>query len=519
MRTVRLVALAVIALIGCQDAIAPVTRTPPFPLGSVALPEDRWPGRYVVLFKYDTVADVRARAAQIVAAHGGRLLRTWPNLQGFAAELPDGAVGPIASNPLIAVMGTVAQLSVTESQPVPPWNLDRIDVKIHSFNNNYNYYTTGTGVHAYILDTGINPSHTEFAGRVGASMTFAFDNRYGDYSDCHGHGTHVSAILGGTTYGVAKNVSLHALRWTENCTGTGWNQAVMEALDWLIANAQRPAVLNFSATINEDATLDSAFRRVVANNIVVVASAGNGRENDNVATSACNQSPSRVSEVIAVSATDSYDYRPNSANYGNCVDIFAPGVDITSAWIGSNTASRVLSGTSLATPHVAGVAVLYLESSPTRTPAQVWQQISDSASAGVVGNLGTGSPDRLIYSAWARIYGVNIDGPSTVTTAGNYTYSAALYQWGTADSFPVKSRHFTWGIDHCDASGCYAYETSSGWNLTSVNVSISPTDKGTKVWVHVREAESGPEYATKMKQTMGPEKSATCDTNPDLCMQ
>jgi subtilisin family serine protease len=271
--------------------------------------------------------------------------------------------------------------------------LDRIDQRTLPLNAAYTYSTTASNVHAYIIDTGIRTTHADFGGRA----TSGFDSiNGGPAEDCNGHGTHVAGTVGGSKYGVAKNVHLVAVRVLD-CQGSGTTAQVVAGIDWVTAHAVKPAVANMSLGGSADPVLDNAVRRSISSGVTYAIAAGNGVLGL-FAQNACTQSPARVSEAITVSATDATDSKPSWANVGTCVDVFAPGINITSDWSTSNTATNTISGTSMATPHVTGAAALYLARHPNARPAEVQAAIVGNATSGVVKSPGFGSPNRLLYT-------------------------------------------------------------------------------------------------------------------------
>ncbi|MCG5438852.1 S8 family serine peptidase, partial [Micromonospora foliorum] len=278
-------------------------------------------------------------------------------------------------------------ISGTQANP-PSWGLDRIDQRNLPLDSSYTYPNTASNVHAYIIDTGIRFSHNDFGGRATSGYD-AVDG--GSADDCNGHGTHVAGTVGGSAYGVAKAVQLVGVR-VLNCSGSGTNAGVIGGVDWVTANAIKPAVANMSLGGGANSSLDNAVRNSIASGVTYGLAAGN----DNGAN-ACNTSPARTTEAITVGSTTSSDARSSFSNVGTCLDIFAPGSSITSAWYNSNTATNTISGTSMATPHVVGAAALVASANPSWTPAQVRNQLVASATPNVVGNPGSGSPNLLLY--------------------------------------------------------------------------------------------------------------------------
>ena len=286
------------------------------------------------------------------------------------------------------------------------WGLDRIDQRNLPLNATYTYDSDGSGVTAYIVDTGILGTHTEFGSRVRAG----YDALGGNTVDCNGHGTHVSGTVGGTTYGVAKNVNLVAVRVLD-CAGSGSTSGVIAGIDWAVADhVSGPAVLNMSLGGGASASLNAAVDRAVADGISVVVAAGNSNAD------ACTSSPASAASAITVGATASNDSRASYSNFGTCVDIFAPGSSIKSAYSTSVTATATLSGTSMASPHVAGAVARYLSSNPSATPAQATTAILAASTAGVVIGAGTGSPNKLLYSSTATPVTTTTIAPTTTVS-------------------------------------------------------------------------------------------------------
>jgi subtilisin family serine protease len=286
----------------------------------------------------------------------------------------------------------VHRASDTQANP-PSYGLDRIDQRNRPLDSSYTYATTATAVHAYIIDTGIRTTHGDFGGRATSGFD-AIDGGAAD--DCNGHGTHVAGTVGGAAHGVAKGVRLVAVR-VLNCEGSGTTAQVVAGIDWVTANAVEPAVANMSLGGGADTALDAAVRRSIASGVSYAIAAGNGFLGL-FPLNACSQSPARVTEALTVSATDSSDRKPFWANTGTCVDLLAPGVSITSTWSTGDAATNTITGTSMSTPHVAGAAALYLHGNPAATPAQVHAAIVSSATTGVVGSPGSGTPNRLLYT-------------------------------------------------------------------------------------------------------------------------
>ncbi|MFI7547474.1 S8 family peptidase [Actinoplanes sp. NPDC049599] len=347
------------------------------------------PDSYVVVLKSGKVART------VAAEHDATVLHTYKRVfNGFAATMSARQARQVAADPDVAFVqpDVIHRISATQTNP-PSYGLDRIDQRNRPLNQAYTYSTAAANVHAYIIDTGIRTTHGDFGGRA----TSGFDAVDGGAADdCNGHGTHVAGTVGGSAHGVAKGVQLVAVR-VLNCEGSGTTAQVAAGIEWVTANAAKPAVANMSLGGGADTALDNAVRASIDSGVSYAIAAGNGLFGI-FALDACTQSPARVSTAITVSATNSSDAKPSWANRGTCVDVFAPGISITSTWSTSDSATNTISGTSMATPHVAGAAALYLAGHPGDTPAQVHSAIVSNATTGVVTSPGSGSPNRLLYT-------------------------------------------------------------------------------------------------------------------------
>ena len=330
-----------------------------------------------------TVASVESVAADLAGAHGAMVERLFRHaLRGFAARMTTVQATALAADPRVDYVEEDGVVRLETTQTDATWGLDRIDQRSLPLSTTFSYTNTGRGVTAYIIDTGIRFTHSEFGGRAVSGFD-AVDG--GSADDCNGHGTHVSGTVGGATYGVAKEVRLVAVR-VLGCLGFGSNAKVIAGIDWVTGDhaSGTPAVANMSlgSTSTSDA-LDAAVRNSIAGGVSYVLAAGNGNL-IGIPKDACNTSPARVTEAMTVSATNKDDRKPFWANFGDCVDWFAPGVGITSAWKTSDTATATLTGTSMAAPHTTGVAALYLQSNPSATPAQVRDALFDKTTKGIV---------------------------------------------------------------------------------------------------------------------------------------
>lgn len=350
------------------------------------------PGRYIVVFK-DSVTNPAAETAKLMRDLHGQVHHTYSTaLKGFAATLPNAALPSLRNNPLVASIEqdqTVALNQVTSPENQATWGLDRIDQADRPLDSQYHFNTTGAGVTAFIIDTGIRADHTEFSSRLQPGYNAVADTN--GTNDCNGHGTHVAGTVGGVTWGVAKAVSLIPVRVLD-CSGSGFTSGVIAGIDWAASSTSRPAVANLSLGGSFSSTLNAAVAGAVTKGITMVVAAGNSSAN------ACNASPASEPSAITVGATTSSDAMASYSNYGSCVDIFAPGSSITSAWHTGATAFNTISGTSMASPHVAGVAALVLATSPGSSPAAVAAFLASNATSNRLSALGTGSPNLLVYS-------------------------------------------------------------------------------------------------------------------------
>ncbi|GAA2658880.1 S8 family peptidase [Paractinoplanes durhamensis] len=316
-------------------------------------------------------------------------------LNGFAAKMSEAAAKRLAADPAVAYVEQDQVFTVADTQSNATWGLDRIDQRALPLSTTYTYPRTGTGVRAYIIDTGILTTHTQFGSPSRATSGYDFVDNDANATDCNGHGTHVAGTVGGSTYGVAKGVSLVGVR-VLNCSGSGTTAGVVAGINWVTSNAVKPAVANMSLGGGASTTIDNAVASSIASGVTYGVAAGNGNI-FGIRANACNYSPARVPSAITVGATQNTDAAASFSNYGTCVDILAPGVNITSSWYSSTTATNTISGTSMATPHVVGAAALVLQANPTYTPAQVASYLTTNATPNVVTNPGTGTPNRLLY--------------------------------------------------------------------------------------------------------------------------
>jgi subtilisin family serine protease len=348
---------------------------------------------YIVTLDPTTVpSQVADRAARL----GGRIDHVYTSaMMGFAVKLPTALADRLSTLPGVVAVERDQPVTLAATQGSATWGLDRTDQRALPLSGSYSYNATGSAVTAYVIDTGIRLDHSDFGGRARTGYD-AVDG--GSADDCNGHGTHVAGTIGGSTYGVAKGVSLVAVR-VLNCSGSGTNAGVIAGIDWVTANHQagQPAVANMSLGGGASSALDSAVSRSIADGVSYAVAAGNGNS-AGVPQDACKSSPARVTAALTVGATDRTDKPASFSNYGSCVDLFAPGVSITSDWYTTEVATNTISGTSMATPHVAGVAALYLQGSPTAAPATVASAVKAATTKDAVPTTRTANNDLLFSS-------------------------------------------------------------------------------------------------------------------------
>lgn len=374
----------------------------------------RIPDQYIVVFE-KSVQDVEAAAAELSGRFRGQTQRVYRRaLKGFSVKMSEQQAMRLAQDPRVAWVEEDAEVSLTATQSNPTWGLDRIDQRNLPQDGAYTYNTTASNVTVYVIDTGILGSHNDFGGRVRAGYSAIS----GGTTDCNGHGTHVAGTVGGSTYGVAKGARLVAVRVLD-CNGSGTNSGVIAGVDWVAQDhaAGAPAVANMSLGGGASSALDTAVNNAINDGVTFVVASGNENQD------ACNSSPARVANAITVNASTSSDARASFSNWGTCTDIFAPGNSITSAWHTSNSATNTISGTSMASPHVAGVAALYLAGNTSASPSTVWAAIRDSSTPNKITSAGSGSPNRLLYSLLTSGGGTQPPPDDTVTLSNGQLVS------------------------------------------------------------------------------------------------
>ena len=388
-RTYATVVAFALSFAACQDASRSVDTGPGEATTQRTGPEVV-PGQYIVVFS-GPVADPASVATALVRGLGGTMLHVYTSaIKGFAARLPASAAGALRQNPLVASVepDQVMRADVTQTMDAngDPWGLDRIDQGALPLSGTYSYTATAAGVHAYIIDTGIWTLHPEFGGRADD----VYDALGVTGEDCNGHGTHVAGTIGAATYGVAKAVSLHGVR-VLNCAGIGLNSDVIAGVDWVTANHASPAVANMSLGGGKSAALDQAVTNLWNSGVFLAVAAGN----DNA--DACNASPAGASGVFTVAASEKTDAKASYSNWGTCVEAYGPGSAIKSTYLAGLT--MTLSGTSMATPHVTGVAALYKAANGDQPSATVSSWIINNATTGAITGNPSGTPNRLLFKA------------------------------------------------------------------------------------------------------------------------
>ncbi|OLF16430.1 S8 family peptidase [Actinophytocola xanthii] len=426
--TAAAVGLAVLAAAPASAAEGPVLGT-----DSATAIEDS----FIVVFKDGSTA----RPDSTAAKYGAKVdMRYTAALNGFAGTMSEQTAKRIAADPAVEFVQQNQTVSIAADQPNPPsWGLDRIDQRNLPLNSNYTYETGASNVTVYVIDTGMDFDHPDFGTRA----TSGFDAVDGGAADdCHGHGTHVAGTVGGTAHGVAKEARLVGVR-VLNCSGGGTTAQVVAGIDWVTNNATEPAVANMSLGGGVDAAIDAATSRSIASGVTYAIASGNSNAN------ACNTSPARVPEAITVNSSNIGDSRSSFSNWGTCTDIFAPGESITSAWLNGGT--RTISGTSMASPHVAGAAALYLSANPAASPQAVRDALVGNATPNKIPNPGNGSPNLLLFTT----EGGGGPDPDTCAAVSNST-RVSIPDAGSAVTSPIT------------ISGCEG--AASGTATVAVNI-------------------------------------------------
>jgi subtilisin family serine protease len=470
---------------------------------------------YIVVFKDSEVSRtaVGSSVDRLLRRHGGATARTYSAaVRGAEVRVSARAAARIAADPAVAYVeqNHVVSLAGTQTNP-PSWGLDRIDQRNLPLNSSYTYPNTATNVTSYVIDTGIRTTHSDFGGRaIWGTNTVDSNN-----TDCNGHGSHVAGTVGGSSYGVAKATRLVAVK-VLNCSGSGTNAGVIAGIDWVTANAVKPAVANMSLGGGANTAVDNAVTNSINSGVTYAVAAGNGnalgqRQN------ACNYSPARAAAAITVGATQSNDAAASFSNYGTCVDILAPGVSITSAWHTSDSATNTISGTSMASPHVAGAAALVLSANASWTPQQVRDYLVSNSTPDVISNVGTGTPNQLLYVVNSSTppptndFSVSVSPTSGSVTAGSSataTVSTATTN-GSAQSVSLSASGLPSGAT---ASFSPAAVTSGGSSTLTISTSAS-TPAGTYTVTVTGTAASGTRSATYSLTVTGGSGGGCSGTN------
>jgi serine protease len=426
-----------------------------------------------------------AQARQLAAAHGGQVLFVYEHaLRGFAVRLPDAAAHALALNPLVASVNPDVRMRAIATQTGATWGLDRSDQRSLPLSGAYTYPDhAGQGVHVYVIDTGLNPDHVEFTGRVGTGRNFVAPLLLlgspdpADWDDCNGHGTHVSSTAVGTTWGVAKKATIHAVRVLD-CLGSGSGAAILAGIDWVAANHQSPAVANLSlGTLNgRSSDQETAVRNLVNANVAVAVAAGNDDED------ACNTSPAAEPAVLTTGATSINDARASFSNFGACLDLFAPGASIVAADYGGTTGSTTMSGTSMASPHVAGALALARGGNSALTGAQAQAQVVSETTPGVVTDPGAGSPNTLLYVPNSG--GTPVDNPPEAAFTFSCTgLTCSFDAGGSTDDRGIAAYGWAFG-DATGGSGAtvsHSYAAAGTYPVTlTVTDTVNQTDTATQ---------------------------------------
>lgn len=379
------VLLSALSLAACADSAT--TPTAPLTQGPTLAPllrggPDAIAGSYIVVLKDEV--EVKGKAKEKAERKGGKLKHEYAAvLNGFAAELSDEALAEMRADPDVAYVEEDQEVSINVTQTGATWGIDRIDQRNRPLSGTYTYTSTGAGVRAYIIDTGIRPTHSQFGTRA--------QTVYGS-NDCNGHGTHVAGTIGGSTYGVAKGVLLRGVR-VLNCSGSGSWSGIIAGMDWVRVNHIKPAVANMSLGGGFSSSVNSAANNLSNAGVFVAVAAGNSNANS------CNFSPASASNVTSVMSSTSSDAKSSFSNWGSCAHLYAPGSSITSAWHTSNTATNTISGTSMASPHVAGVAALYKATFGDASSSTIRTWLINNATTGVISGNPSGTPNRLLYKS------------------------------------------------------------------------------------------------------------------------
>lgn len=406
--------------------------------------------RYIVQLNDGTTQVSTTSAQKLAGKYGGQARHTYNRaLRGFSAQMSESEAAKLAADPTVKLVAPVQIGSSSATQTDPPWGLDRIDQKALPLDKKYTYGSTASNVTAYIVDSGIRMSHQDFGGR--AKSGYDFVDNDSNASDCLGHGTHVAGTVGGSTYGVAKGVKLVSVRILD-CNDSSSTEQALNGIEWVTKNAVKPAVANMSLQFgSNDTVVEGALKKSIASGVTWSLSA------NNFGSDACQSSPAKLPEAITVGNTDNSDKRNSNSNYGSCLDIWAPGTNIVSASHQNDTGTRTMTGTSMAAPHVAGAAALYLADHPSATPQQTRDALVAQASTVTIGDAKAGSPNKLL----------NTNSGTTDPDPTSCPAVTSTTRVNIADNAPAVTSPLT-------ISGCSGQASST----TTVTVDITHTFRG-----------------------------------------
>ena len=412
--------LASLTLIGCITTEETATVEADLGASKFFAKPDGIPGKYIVLMRDvpTTRAALDASVDRLASRHGARIDRRYTSaVRGFAAQMPEHAARALAAEPDVLLVEQDSIMHASATQPNATQGLDRIDQRALPLDGNFTFANEGAGVTVFVIDTGLRTTHIEFTGRVNMQLAgTAIDDGNG-VEDCNGHGTHVAGTVAGTILGVAKKATIVPIRVLD-CQGSGPTSGIVAGIDYVAANHPARSIANLSLGGGASDAIDASIRNLVASGVTTVVAAGNENQN------ACNVSPAREPLALTVGSTTVTDARSSFSNFGTCVDLFAPGSDITSAWFTADNAANTISGTSMASPHVAGVAALFLAQNPTATPAQVVAAILGSATPSKISDV-AGSPNLLLHSNVSAAPPTM--GTSKITTPANGATVASMF--------------------------------------------------------------------------------------------